>query len=102
MPFDGSPKNDASIRWPAVSRTVPFAEYETLRRSRSQGFPLFNGKEGPGGADIVRVSHEGSIAPKKNARSLMIGPPPSAPASVTCVLVTLMLPLGDITCVQSP
>src|SRR3954470_12428275 len=105
-PEEGSPKNDASNRCAVESWYVAFAEYAIARRLRSAPFGNCESSgyapAGVVGTRLVRVSHDGSIAPKKNRRSLQMGPPTSTPASLTCVFSVLIVPLGDVVCVSSP
>src|SRR6476469_3071294 len=69
-----------------------------MRRSRSTSPRLASGN--PWGATSVKLSHCGSIAPKKNSRLRMIGPPTVAPASLSDEPVVLTEPLGVFTWVQ--
>src|SRR6188768_2753795 len=90
-PCDGSPKNDASMRLPDVSCSVPFAAYDSVRRFRSTPPRLVSGNVG--GAVSVVTLHDGSMAPKKKRRSLTTGRPASTPKSLIWVPAVLTEPL---------
>jgi hypothetical protein len=82
-PCEGSPKKEASILCCGASWYVAFAEYDSVRRSRSISPTAAAGK--PSGATNVRLSHAGLMAPRKKKktkrRSRTMGPPASMPTS---------------------
>src|SRR3954469_12099113 len=91
-PCDGSPKKEVSNRCDGDSWMLPLAEYDSELRLRSMLPSAFSGNAAPGGATNARLSHEGSIAPKKNTWFLTIAPPPSAPKSLVCEPTVLIEP----------